>query len=233
MLTDFYRLMPELYGETSCTHNSHLLSQYVRLWGPLWTHSTFGFESKNGHLKHIFHGKTDIVHQVLFNTDVSYTLQHVHSKLVEIESEQTIQYLDQFSHQVPRSNMSCVAPHLYAVGKIKAAIPTAEQSSALSYSGSIDVFLRLLKDRTLYYSTSYTTPAAANGIIVTVTVNCNSVRKSVPYLHSVLGKGSTTGTPLAGKFKNYVCRAREKESIQCGPSLENSLSENWDGPWLR
>lgn len=26
MLTDFYRLMPELYGEASCTHNCHLLS---------------------------------------------------------------------------------------------------------------------------------------------------------------------------------------------------------------
>ena len=40
MLTDFYCLMPELYGESSCTHNCHLLShlaKYVRLWGPLWT----------------------------------------------------------------------------------------------------------------------------------------------------------------------------------------------------
>ena len=54
MLKDLYDLLPELYGESSCTANSHLLShltKYVRLWGPLWTHSAFGFENKNGHLK--------------------------------------------------------------------------------------------------------------------------------------------------------------------------------------
>ena len=42
MLNDFYLLVPELYGESACTHNVHLLShicKYVRLWGPLWTHS--------------------------------------------------------------------------------------------------------------------------------------------------------------------------------------------------
>lgn len=42
MLIDFCDLMPELYGMASCTANAHLLShlaKYVRLWGPLWTHS--------------------------------------------------------------------------------------------------------------------------------------------------------------------------------------------------
>ena len=42
MLRDFHSLLPELYGEVRCTHNAHLLThlvKYVRLWGPLWTHS--------------------------------------------------------------------------------------------------------------------------------------------------------------------------------------------------
>ena len=74
MLRDFYVLLPDLYGDTSCTANAHLLShlcKYVRLWGPLWTHSAFGFESKNGQLKHLFHGKSNVVNQLLFNVDVS------------------------------------------------------------------------------------------------------------------------------------------------------------------
>ena len=57
MLFDFGFLIPELYGETACTHNVHLLThlaKYVRLWGLLWTHSTFRFESKNGYLKKFF-----------------------------------------------------------------------------------------------------------------------------------------------------------------------------------
>jgi len=59
MLVDFCVLLPELYGETSCTANAHLLchlAKYVRLWGPLWTHSAFGFENKCGQLKHLSHG---------------------------------------------------------------------------------------------------------------------------------------------------------------------------------
>jgi len=46
MLFDFCLLIPELYGETACSHNVHLLTylaKYVHLWGPLWTHSTFRF----------------------------------------------------------------------------------------------------------------------------------------------------------------------------------------------
>ena len=55
MLTDFYCLVPELYGESSCTHNM------LRLWRPLWTHSAFGFENKNGCLKHIFQLPMNII----------------------------------------------------------------------------------------------------------------------------------------------------------------------------
>ena len=54
MLKDFYSMLPELYGTNSCTFNARSLTHltmYVRLWGPLWTHSLiFGFESFNGHL---------------------------------------------------------------------------------------------------------------------------------------------------------------------------------------
>ena len=47
MLAVFYELLPELCGVT-CPLNSHLMIQladYVKLWGLLWTHSAFGFES--------------------------------------------------------------------------------------------------------------------------------------------------------------------------------------------
>ena len=104
MLHDFCILLPELYDETSCTANANLLShlaKYVRLWGLLWTHSAFGFENKNGQLKHLFHGKSEIVHQLLFNIDVSCTLQQVHPRLVECESERTMRYIDHLSHLTP------------------------------------------------------------------------------------------------------------------------------------
>ena len=61
---NFTTLLPELYGERSCTANAYLLihlPKYIRLWGPLWTHSAFGFESCNGHLKYLFHSQANIL----------------------------------------------------------------------------------------------------------------------------------------------------------------------------
>ena len=155
MLKDFYNLMPSLYGDNSCTANSHLLShlpKYVRLWGPLWTHSSFGFESKNGHLKHLFHGKNNIFHQLLFNVKVSYTLQLVHNKLVECESRQTLDYIDKAT---PRSNMVNIGTHIYAVGRQEVIELDEEHSDLLQGNGNATVFLRMFKNGVMYYSTQF------------------------------------------------------------------------------
>ena len=69
MLTDFYNLLPELYGDRSCTLNAHTLSHiphFVRLWGPCWTHSAFSFESHNGCLKRMIHSKRIVADQLSF-----------------------------------------------------------------------------------------------------------------------------------------------------------------------
>ena len=76
MLKDFCSLLPELYGEVNCTINVHLLlhlTHYVRLWGPLWTHSAFGFENKNG-IKNLSHSKYQVFNQIIFNVKVEQTL---------------------------------------------------------------------------------------------------------------------------------------------------------------
>lgn len=134
MINDFCDLLPELYGEGSCTANAHLLThlvKYVRLWGPLWTHSAFGFESKNGKLKYLFHGRGNITHQLLFNIDVCYTLQHVHAQLSQHETESVMNYISSLNHTNLRSNMTCIGNHMYAIGPHAVLKPTPEQSLAL------------------------------------------------------------------------------------------------------
>ena len=158
MIKDFYLLLPELYGESSCTANAHLLShlpKYVRLWGPLWTTSAFGFENKNGRLKHLFHGNSDIIHQLLFNIDVCYTFQQVHTHLLERESEKTLEYINRVSGMNPRRNMVCIGEHAYFVGQHKVMTPTREQAIALGHDGIIEVFYRMFKSGVVYHSTSY------------------------------------------------------------------------------
>ena len=120
MLSDFYQLLPQLYGESACTINAHLLShltQYVRYWGPLWTHSAFGFESSYGVLKNLFHG-SDVVHQLLFNVDILHTLQLLRPHLKETETDYTVLFLDTTSHTLSRNNMTRLYMHCYQVGKV-------------------------------------------------------------------------------------------------------------------
>ena len=158
MLRDFSLLLPELYGNFICTANMHLLShlaKYVRMWGPLWTHSSFGFENKNGHLKHFFHGKTDFVDQILFIIDVCCTLQSVQKELCDIESPEVLRFTNSVVMPPSRSNMLSMGSHTYAVGKRLMKTLSLEESTAICHSGPIEVFYRLYKKNSMYYSTSY------------------------------------------------------------------------------
>ena len=62
------------------------------------------------------------------------TLQQVHHRLVECESEETPNYIDDLSHT-------------YVVGQLKVMKATTEQAVALGCSGNINVSFRMLKDR--------------------------------------------------------------------------------------
>ncbi len=96
MLMDYYNLLPELYGDKSCTLNAHSLihlTQYARLWGPLWTQSAFGFESMNGHLTSMLHSTYRVADQLVFSIDVHHTLSVLCEKLQAIENEQTLSFL--------------------------------------------------------------------------------------------------------------------------------------------
>ena len=151
MLGDFCKLLPELYGDESCTSNAHLLlhlPKYVCLWGPLWTHSTFGFENKNGHLKRLFHSRGNIVPQLMFNVDVAYTLQLVHHKLAQIESSETMAFLSKSSRLAPRSNMTRIGEHIYIIGPCRIKTLT---SAAVGGSELVPCFSKLYKNGVVYH----------------------------------------------------------------------------------
>ena len=96
MINTFYKLLPELYGDDSCTANAHCLThlpRYVQLWGPLWTHSAFGFESMNGHLKTLIHSRTQIHQQLMFAVQVNQALQRLNVSLAENQNERTLMCL--------------------------------------------------------------------------------------------------------------------------------------------
>ena len=156
MLRDFIALLPELYGEKSCTANAHLLShlpKYVRLWGPLWTHSAFGFESYNGHLKYLFHSRAEIVDQLVFNVDVQQTLQLLYPYLLKSESAELLDFL---SRKTQNRAMHKIGEHTYILGKTMRKHISAEESELLGIPhGTIETFTRVYHNGTIYHSSLY------------------------------------------------------------------------------
>ena len=69
-------------------------SAYVRLWGPLWTHSA--------HTNSMIHSKHGIADQLVFSVDVSNTLSTIVDKLVFQESEHLT-----FSIQIQQEGKTC------------------------------------------------------------------------------------------------------------------------------
>ena len=117
MLNLFCSFLPELYGDRFCTANAHALTHmamYVRLWGPLWTQSAFGFESINGHLRKVIHGKSHVIDQMGFSIDVSMTLKSLEHTLVGAESEETLLYISDLLGNQPRTNMTKLRDHCYS-----------------------------------------------------------------------------------------------------------------------
>ena len=114
MLLDFCEL---IYGEKYCSHLLTHLCKFVRLWGPLWTHSLFGYESKNGHIEYLFHGNDDIHHQILHNIDVSLTMQLMRHQL---QGEATTY------PNALRRTMSFLGNHCYVIGVTAKLILTNE-----------------------------------------------------------------------------------------------------------
>lgn len=154
MLKDFCKLLPELYGQKNCTHNIHLLmhlSKYVKLWGPLWTHSSFPYENKNGLLKRDFHGTNNVIKQLFFNVDVKMTLQLLIPQLQLSNNDVVMKYLSD-EHCFP--NMTYISDDIYAIGQVSAMTLTEEQQYLLNCE-LIQGFCRLYKQGTLYYATSH------------------------------------------------------------------------------
>lgn len=159
MLFDFVALLPELYGGKSCTANSHLLThlpKYVRFWGPLWTHSAFGFESKNGHLKHLFHSRFNIVDQLCFNIDIQQTIQLLHPTLQLKESVEVLDFLRAMSGSTPRRAMQEVEAHTYILGSVRQKQLSAEERELFGTTlGQVQTFSRAFHHGTLYHCATY------------------------------------------------------------------------------
>ena len=165
MIKDFLKLLPELYGERSCTANSHALEhipQFIRHWGPLWTHSAFGFESKNGHLKNTIHGKCHALDQLVFAVDAALTLEKKKNTL-NTDNDDTIHFIANMTGHAPRANMTLAGEHLYKIGQSSAKSLSDEEACVVG-SQQAPVFGRAFYNGVVFHSCSYTLMPMVNEI---------------------------------------------------------------------
>ncbi len=95
MLCTFVKTAGDLYSLNAYTANMHSLTHtvsHVRLWGPLWAYSMFGFENLNGFLGLTFHGTCKIVGQISFQIQMAQTIPYKLRELSTTESPETQVY---------------------------------------------------------------------------------------------------------------------------------------------
>lgn len=85
LLDSFYNSFATLYGEGSCGLNVHNVGAhlvfYVRLWGPLFAWSCFGFEDWNAAILQSVHGTGDVTRQVLCHVNAQLQLKKAFQKM--------------------------------------------------------------------------------------------------------------------------------------------------------
>jgi len=164
MLQDYYLLLPDLYGISSCTLNAHSLSHlslYARIWGPLWVYSLFGFENLNGHLTSMITSKYKIAEQLSFSINICQSIVSHADKLVETENEETLTFISSLSSSLCQNKkMVLVYPGIYAAGVIKHTSFTNEEEIVISHITAIStkdilIFHKLYLKETYILSTRY------------------------------------------------------------------------------
>ena len=120
MLSSFYRAAGDLYSPNIFTVKMHSLIHtvpLVKLWGPLWVCSMFGFENLNGYLGTTFHGTRKIVYQMSFQIQLAQALPDRLRSLTENESPETKAYIESILDK-KRVNMTKIDTDCYVIGKL-------------------------------------------------------------------------------------------------------------------
>ena len=88
-LLAFYNQVPDLYPDTILSANVHTsihLCHFVRLLGPLWAYSTFGFENMNGYIKKHRHGTRNFLPSLARAISMTFSVSAYRNELSPSDS---------------------------------------------------------------------------------------------------------------------------------------------------
>lgn len=138
LLDGFCKSFSNLYHPRFHTLNVHQLLHLVddvRDLGPLYTHSCFAFEDKNGFLLKLIHGTQFIDSQIISAVSVTQKLPELREKCVPEGSEVDLLYKD--LSRVSKSKFRTeILPNIYALSATyQVCLATAEMNALENYLG--------------------------------------------------------------------------------------------------
>ena len=81
-------------------------------WNNKYIPTAFGYKSKNGQVKCLFHGITSIFQQLIFSNDICVTLPLLHH---HISGSHVTKFIDQVNHIAPPKTMTLIYEHCYII----------------------------------------------------------------------------------------------------------------------
>ena len=164
MLQMFCLKVPILYGVRFSTANVHLLLHLVdsvKALGPLWTHSCFSFEDKNGYLLKLFHGTQNVAFQIVSAVSMQNALPQLAKDFIDFSSP-VGKFYKQLTGQT-NSYQTEIAPKVHALGYTQLKELTAEELLAFAnyikrmpLETSLTVFSRVKLIYNTGFSDTYT-----------------------------------------------------------------------------
>lgn len=210
-LTKFVIQTEELYGLKRCSFNVHQLvhlAQSVRDCGPLWSSSTFVFESNNHHLHKMFHGTQHVPKQILESFHRGRIISQLSKECLNEETNPAVVNLyRKLRGEKSNGNEEVLSEGVRGVGKQKRVEITASQVLAIEELLSLTltrqcglIYTRFVANHQLYSSLDYVRSKRH--------VNCN-----VLFEHDQLRHGKIIG--LLSIKPECSCDIVELQNCNC------------------
>ena len=142
----------------------------VRLSGPLWGYSMFGFKNLNGYFGNTLHGTHKIIYQMGFQIQLAQTLPDKLLELSKAESPETRAYIESVVNK-KRTNMTEIAVNCYIIGKTSVHTLTENERSIIDASNlvvhfgnesNVQRFNRIMISNTIYHGQQHSRTTCRN-----------------------------------------------------------------------
>lgn len=151
-LHQFVYKAQDLYGLEVMTYNVHQLlhlADSVRNWGPLWAHSAFATESKNGDVSNSINGAKGVILQMIRNINMTHSYNTIEKFVLDRSSEIIKSQLDRFILRRTKNyhksdNVSYLSSRKYCL--------QSQFLAKFNLPSNSYRYTRILKDRCIYAS---------------------------------------------------------------------------------